>query len=100
MKFETTEKSKSMTEGGNYVYELYTMKGTDEENIQFDMEFDRTILKYGVTCNPHQRSGAGHMNKGYHIRMNVLNSDISRGQAFYLESYYAMEYAKKYANLF
>ncbi len=98
MKFETTDTKKSMTEGGNYVYELYTMKGTDEENIQFDMEFDRTILKYGVTCNPHQRYGAGHMNKGYHIRMNVLNSDISRGEAFYLESYYAMEYAKKYGS--
>ena len=53
MKFETTDTNESITEGDNYVYELYTMKGTDEENIQFDMEFDRTILKYGVTNNPH-----------------------------------------------
>ena len=98
MKFETTDTQKSITEGSNYVYELYTMKGTDEENIQFDMEFDRTILKYGVTNNPHRRYGAGNMKEGYHIRMNVLNSDISRGEAFYLESHYAMKYAKKYGS--
>tara|TARA_R100000458_G_scaffold38075_2_gene35568 strand:+ start:2825 stop:3175 length:351 start_codon:yes stop_codon:yes gene_type:complete len=96
MNFQTTEVSKNITDGTNYVYELYTMKGSDDENIQYGMEFERTILKYGVTCNPKQRYGAGHMNRGYPIRMNVLNSEISRGEAFYLESHYAMEYAKKY----
>ena len=96
MNFEITKPSKSISTGRHHTYELYTMEGTDKENIQHDMKFDRTILKYGVTCNPQQRYGAGHMKSGYHIRMNVLNSDISRGEAFYLESHYAMEYAKKY----
>jgi hypothetical protein len=28
--------------------------------------------------------------------MNVLNSNITRGEAYYLEGLYAMQYAKKY----
>ena len=96
MNFETTDKEKNMTKGEQYVYELYAMSGGSNKNVQYDMEFDRTILKYGVTNNPHNRYGAGNMKKDYNIRMNVLNSDICRGEAFYLESFYAMEYAKKY----
>jgi len=98
MSFEITKPSKSISEGRNYVYELYTTKETEEDNVQYDMKYNRTILKYGVTGNPHQRYGAGNMYSGYRIRMNVLNRDISRGEAFYLESHYAMEYAKKYGS--
>jgi len=98
MSFEITKPSKSISKGRNYVYELYTKSSDETKNIQYDMKYNRTILKYGVTNNPPQRYGAGNMYSGYHIRMNVLNSDISRGEAFYLESHYAMEYAKKYGS--
>ena len=98
MNFEITDKEKNQTKGSNYVYELYTMRIGNKDNVQYDTTYDRTILKYGVTNDPCQRYGAGYMKKGYNIRMNVLNSDISRGEAFYLESFYAMEYAKKYGS--
>ena len=109
-KFEITDREKNSTKGSNYVYELYTMSGADKKKIQYDMTFDRTILKYGVTNHPNNRyakckgylsvelKNSGSAKKKFEIRMNVLNSDISRGEAFYLESFYAMKYAKKYGS--
>jgi len=128
MTFETTDSVQTETKGGNYVYELYRVKwssdNTEEdayiselkahnaaqpyypsqvpENIEFGLEFDREILKYGITHNPQGRYAAQHIpgTKGSvvrnHIQMNVLNSHISRGEAYYLEGLYAMQYAKKY----
>ena len=127
MTFETTDSVQTETKGGNYVYELYRVKwssaNTKEdvyisevygnqhtltypsqvpENIEFGLEFDREILKYGITDNPKLRYRIQKM-PGYggsvvrnHIQMNVLNSNITRGEAYYLEGLYAMQYAKKY----
>ena len=56
------------------------------------------ILKYGITKNPQQRYGSGHMKEGSNMRMNVLHEGVSRGEAYYLESLYAMQYAEKYGS--
>jgi len=95
--FEITDREKPTTKGSNYVYELYTMVSASKDKVQYDMTFDRTILKYGVTNSPSDRYNSANV-KSMGIRMNVLNSDISRGEAYYLESLYAMKYAKKYGN--
>ena len=96
MNFEQTDKvSELKTEGHCYVYEMYIMEALDNNNVAYDVNFDRKILKYGITKNPEQRYGSGHMKSGYNNRMNVLHSGISRGEAFYLESLYAMKYAEK-----
>lgn len=98
-KFEQTDKvSKLKTKGRTYVYELYRMKALDNDNVAYDVDFDRKILKYGITTNPEQRYGSGHMKSGYGMRMNVLHNDVSRGEAYYLESLYAMQYAEKYGS--
>ena len=99
MKFEQTDKvSKLKTKGNNYVYEMYIMEALDNKNVAYDVNFDRKILKYGITNNPEQRYGSGHMKEGYNLRMNVLHKGISRGEAYYLESLYAMQYAEKYGS--
>jgi len=98
-KFEQTDKvSKLKTEGCCHVYEMYLMKSLDNNNVAYDVDFDRKILKYGITIDPEQRYGSGHMKEGNHVRMNVLHSGISRGEAYYLESLYAMQYAEKYGS--
>mgnify|MGYP003651164030 FL=1 len=74
------------------------MEALDNNNVAYDVNFDRKILKYGITKDPEQRYGSGHMKSGYGMRMNVLHKDISRGEAFYLESLYAMKYAEKYGS--
>ena len=99
MNFEQTDKvSKLKTKGNSYVYEMYIMEALDNNNVAYDVNFDRKILKYGITNDPQQRYGSGHMKEGYYMRMNVLHKGISRGEAYYLESLYAMQYAKKYGS--
>ena len=133
MTFETTDRVQTETEGDNYVYELYRFKWTSDKlkkekvdayafgdteylnnksgypaqvpaSIEYSLEFDREILKYGITTNPQRRYASqrlpnfgGRVIKN-HIHMNVINSNITRGEAYYLEGLYAMQYAKKYGS--